>query len=104
MTCLKLHLESANKKKKQKRHCFVKSYGFHSLQEVLKVIGNLCSSLWVTYFTRIPCQTRRINWSEINSYFTRCRTRHRGGLKKIKFYHGKNGFLASYSLMVNGLV
>jgi hypothetical protein len=33
-----------------------------------------------------------------------CRTRHRGGLKKIKFYHGKNGFLASYSLMVNGLV
>jgi len=37
---------------------------------VLNVIGNLCGRIWVTYFTKIPYQTRRINWSKIISYFT----------------------------------
>jgi hypothetical protein len=32
-------------------------------------IENLYGSLWLIYFTRIPYQIRRINWSKINSYF-----------------------------------
>ena len=72
--CLKLGLKSANKVQKQKRHCFLKSYGFHSLQGVLNAIGNLCRSLWLTYFIRISYQTKRINWLEINSYITRHHT------------------------------
>jgi len=66
---LKLGLESSSKVQKQKRHSFLKSYGFHSLQGVLNVIRNLCGSLWLTYFTIIPYQTKKINWQKINSYF-----------------------------------
>jgi hypothetical protein len=31
--------------KKEKKHCFLKSYGFHSLQKVINAIENLCGSL-----------------------------------------------------------
>jgi hypothetical protein len=44
MTYLKLGLKSTNKvqKQKKKKNCFLKSYGFHSLQGVINVIENLC--------------------------------------------------------------
>jgi hypothetical protein len=74
MTCLELGQESASKVQKWKRHCFLKSYVFHSLQGVFNANGNLCDSLWITYFTRFPYQIKRINWLEINSYFTRYQT------------------------------
>lgn len=40
MTCVELDLESANKVRKHKRHCFIKSYRFNSLEGVLNFIGN----------------------------------------------------------------
>ena len=64
-------LESVSKVRKLKRYCFLKSYGFHSLQGVSNTIGNLCNNPWITYFTSTSYQTRRIIWSEINFYFTR---------------------------------
>jgi hypothetical protein len=43
--CLKLDLKPVNKvQKKKKKHCFLKSDGFHSLQGVLNAIENLCGS------------------------------------------------------------
>jgi hypothetical protein len=71
MIYLKLDLEFIRKVQKQKRHCFLKSYGFHSLQEILNAIENLCRNLWLTYLTRILYQIRRIKWSKINSYITK---------------------------------
>jgi len=70
MIYLKLDLESIRKVQKQKKHCFLKSYGFHSLQEILNAIENLCRNLWLTYLTRILYQIRKIKWSKINSYIT----------------------------------
>lgn len=35
---LKLDLEPATKVQKWKRHCVLKSYGFHSLQEVINAL------------------------------------------------------------------
>ena len=32
------------------------------------------TAFWITYFTRFPYQIKRINWLEINSYFTRYQT------------------------------
>jgi hypothetical protein len=70
-TYLKLGLESISKVWKQKRHCFLKSYGFHSQYRALNAIENICGSLWLAYFTRIQYQIRRNNWLEIKFYFTR---------------------------------
>jgi hypothetical protein len=71
MTCLKLGLKSVNKVQKQKRHYFHKRYRFHSLQGVLNAIDNSYVSSWLTYFTRISYQIRKINWLELNCHFTR---------------------------------
>ena len=39
--CLKLGLEFTNKVQKHKRHCFLKSYEFHSLQGMWKPLAYL---------------------------------------------------------------
>jgi hypothetical protein len=60
-----------NNNNNNKKHCFLNIYRFHSLQEVLNIIGNLYDNLWLTSLTMISYQTRRINWSKLIFYFTR---------------------------------
>jgi hypothetical protein len=38
---------------------FLVYYWFHSIQGFLHALGSMCESYWLTYSTRIPCQTRR---------------------------------------------
>jgi hypothetical protein len=38
---------------------FLVYYWFHSIQGFLHALGSMCESYWLTYSTRISCQTRR---------------------------------------------
>jgi hypothetical protein len=61
------------------------------IQRFLNALGNMCGGYWLTYSTRIPCQTMRHLWQQL--LFIVCKDSI--SIMKCIWWQGGLGFLCS---------